>query len=52
MLTSAGPSKILKSTQGVSEEFAWLVFKTQSITPDLAFAGQSSPFSDNAGGKP
>ena len=28
MLTSAGLSKILASTQAVSEEFAWSVFKT------------------------
>ena len=52
MLTSAEPSKILKSTQEVSEECAWPVFKTQSITPDLAFAGRSFPFSDSVGGKP
>ena len=46
MLTSAGLSKILASTQAVSEEFAWSVFKTllDEVPPFLTVSEESPDF--------
>ena len=43
MLTSAGLSEILASTQAVSEEFAWSVFKTllDEVPPFLTVSEES-----------